>query len=317
MTEHERQLRRRDRIRLGAVLALVLIGVVPVVVALAASPEPPAGGATATARVQPRIDAPGGFGGGFGRGFGGAGAISVTAVDGAKLALKTDDGWTRTITITPDTTVTKAGQTVASSAIAVGDRIRFAQKRNDDGTYTVTRIAIVVDRTAGEVTSIAGDTLTIKRRNGETQVITLTGSTTYHLGRADGARADVTVGSRVEIAGDAAGSGFTALSVTVRPTTVGGEVTARTTDTLTLKRRDGTSVTVHLAPTTTFGIRGDKTATGADIKVGDRVWASGRSRADGSLDATAVVKGFGFGGHGDDHRGDGAKPAPSASSGGG
>jgi hypothetical protein len=340
MTDHERQLRRRDRIRLGAILALFLLGAVPVVVAFAASPDPSSSGtapvatteapAATTAPATPAPDAPKapsterqdikpGKGGQGGRGFGGFGAISITAINGFSLSLKTDDGWTRTITVTADTKITKAGQAIKLTDLAVGDHIRFAQKKNDDGTYTVTAIAVPVDHVSGEVTAVSGDTLTLKRRNGDTQSVTVTGSTTYSVGRAAGAKSDVTVGSRVDVAGEADGTKFTALAVAIQPTLVAGEVTAKTSNSITLKRRDGTSVTVHVSADTKFGVRGSKTATIADIAVGDTVWASGKSRGDGSVDANAVAKGFGFGRGKGDHQGDSPKPgattAPSGNQG--
>jgi Domain of unknown function (DUF5666) len=336
MTEQERQLRRADRWRLGAILALFLLGAVPVVVAFAASPDPSAtDGASPAATVAPaatsapaaaldttapsteskgdgttgRFGPLGAFGalrGGFG-GFGGA--ITITAIDGSTLSLKTDDGWTRTITVTPDTKITKAGQTLAIGDLAVGDHIRFAQKKNADGTYTVTAIAVPTAQTAGEVTAVSGNTLTIKRRNGDTQTVTVTGSTIYKVGAAAGDKSDVKVGSKIEASGDASGTSFTALRVVVQPTLVAGEVTAKTSTTITLKRRDGTTITIHVSADTKYGIRGSKTASLADIAVGDTAWAAGITRNDGSLDATAVAKGFGFGRGKGDHRGAAPKPA--------
>jgi len=212
--------------------------------------------------------------------------------------------------------LTKAGQPVALSTLAVGDHIRFAQKKNDDGTYTVTAITIPVDRTAGEVSAISGNTMTIKLRNGDTKAITLTGSTKYTLGRAAADKADVKVGSKVGVAGEASGSTFTALAVDIQPTLVAGDVTAKTSNSITLKKRDGSTVTIHVSAETKFGVRGKQDATIADIAVGDPVWAAGQSRSDGSLDATAVAKGFGFGrGKGDHRGGDGAKPNASPSQG--
>ncbi len=148
MTEHERQLRRRDRMRIGAILALFLLGAVPVVVAFAASPDPsasdsasPAGTEAPSATTAPAAPvAPNATkapstqtdktGKGV-RGFGGFGSITITDINGSSLSLKTDDGWTRTITVTADTKITKAGQAMSLSDLAVGDHIRFSQKKND------------------------------------------------------------------------------------------------------------------------------------------------------------------------------------------
>jgi Domain of unknown function (DUF5666) len=329
MTERERQLRRTDRWRIGAILALFLLGAVPVVVAFAASPDPsasdnaspatteaPAAATTAPAApaapnatqapsTQSKGDGKIGRGDRFGglRG-GGFGSITITEIKGSSLSLKTDDGWTRTITVGTDTKITKAGQTLALSDLDVGDHIRFAQKKNDDGTYTVTAISVPTAQTGGEVTAISGNTLTLKKRNGDTQAVTLTGSTTYRVGGAAGDKGDVKVGSKVTVAGDESGTTFTALAVNVQPTLVAGEVTAKTSNSITLKRRDGTSITIHVTADTKYGIRGTKDASLADIAVGDTAWAAGTTRSDGSLDATGVAKGFGRG------KGDHQKNAP-------
>ena len=53
-------------------------------------------------------------------------AITITAIDGTKLALETENGWTRTIDAT-GATVTKDGATVALSTLKVGDRSSSAR----------------------------------------------------------------------------------------------------------------------------------------------------------------------------------------------
>jgi Domain of unknown function (DUF5666) len=227
----------------------------------------------------------GGFGGGLGRGFGG---VTIAAIDGSKLSLKTEDGWTRTITVTDDTTITKGGQAVKVGDLDVGDKILFRQKRNDDGTFAIVAIVVPTPKTAGEVTAVTPSTLTLKGRGDKTQTVQLNASTTYQLGRTKGDKTDVKVGSRVVVEGSVSGETFTALTVHVALSNAGGEVTAKTDDTITVKRRDGKTTVLHLSKDTTFKVRGKEAATLADIKVGDRVQASGTSRDDGSLDALNV-----------------------------
>ena len=73
-------------------------------------------------------------------------------------------------------------------------------------------------------------------------------------------------------------------------------MTAKTSTSITLKTRDGKSVTVHIDSSTKFFVRGKgKDATIADIAVGDKVLASGALKADGSVDAD-MVGGGKFGG---------------------
>ena len=112
--------------------------------------------------------------------------------------------------------------------------------------------------------------------------------------------------------------------VVVMPS-IGGEVTAKTADTITVTQRDGTTATIHVDSATTYTVQGVDNATLADIAVGAHVRAEGTENSDGSLDASSVQSGFGGrGGHGpsgrgpDDHDGmkDGtpdASPGASAS----
>ena len=97
------------------------------------------------------------------------------------------------------------------------------------------------------------------------------------------------VGSDVTAAGTLDGDTFTAITVWIARPYVAGEVTGKTADTITVKRKDGSTATIHVSSTTTYAIRGDKTASLADIAVGGRVTAVGTLRADGSLDAASVL----------------------------
>ncbi len=133
--------------------------------------------------------------GGIGRG--GFNSITITAIDGTSVSLKTDDGWTRTITLTDTTTITKAGATITAGDLAVGDEVRIGQDRADDGTYTVTRLAVVLPTLVGEVTAVNGSTITITQRGGTTATIHVDGDTTFRVDGAAGSLSDVKVGSIV------------------------------------------------------------------------------------------------------------------------
>ncbi len=330
MTERERQLRRSDRLRLGLILALCLAVALPVVVAMAASPDPGASAPVAPAAstapdASAKPDASGkpdkasrwadrlrelgkGFGGkGFGgKGFGdrglggwgkgsgfgfGRGAITITAISGSNVSLKTDDGWTRTIAVTADTRITKAGVAATLADLSVGDTIRFAQKRNEDGTYAITAIVVPADKAGGEVTAIDGDTITVKGRGDATWTITVSGATTFRLGSEAAAKADVKVGSKILAQGELDGTTLQALTVHIQLTVVGGEVTKVTADAITVTTRDGSSVVIHLSATTEIWTLGKAKGTAADIKVGDKVIAAGVARANGSIDAQKVGAG--------------------------
>jgi hypothetical protein len=136
------------------------------------------------------------FGGpAFGMGLG-RGGVEITAIDGSSVALKTVDGWTRTIEVTSSTQITKGGDTIALTDLAVGDTIRFRQKRNADGSFSVIRIDVVLPSVAGTVTAKTGSTITLKQRDGTSVTVHVTGSTKFRVQGVTGTASlsDVAVG---------------------------------------------------------------------------------------------------------------------------
>ncbi len=250
----------------------------------------------------------GGFGGSggldFGRGGGGRGQITVTAVNGNDLALETTDGWTRTITVTSATTITEAGQTITVGDIDVGDSIRFSQTASSAGTYTIDAIVVVVPTVSGTVTEVGSGSFKLTARDGTVWTITTNASTAYTLGFASSAKAgsaaDLKVGSGVVVQGTSATTdAMTAVTVRIQLPRVGGQVTAKTSDSITVVRRDGSTATIHVSSATTYLVADTTSATLADVTVGMIVMAEGTQRADGTIDASTVVGGsMRSGGHG-------------------
>lgn len=206
---------RSPAVRVGIVAGSALLVVIGAVAAMGASPAPSTGadpvapaasaapGTTTPNTVQP------GWGGKMGgmemRGgdFRGAGFrdITIASIAGSDIALKTDDGWTRTITPTSTTTITKGGATITVTDLKVGDQIRFSQTRATDGTYTVTAIVVVLPHVAGEVKTIDGQTLTVTQKDGTTATIHVDGDTTYLVNGAAGKLSDIKVGSVIAAEG--------------------------------------------------------------------------------------------------------------------
>jgi hypothetical protein len=203
---------RSTAARAGIVAGAALLVAVGVVAAMGASPAPsPAADPTTgtganpsapAASASPGTKVPGrGFGmPGLRDGFGvlgglGRSTITITAVDGSAVTLKTDDGWSRTITVTSTTTITKGGAAIAVGDLAVGDDVRFRQERAADGTYTVTAIVVVLPSVAGQVTAIDGGTLTVTQPGGTSATIHVDADTTYRVDGAAGALSDLKVGS--------------------------------------------------------------------------------------------------------------------------
>lgn len=321
--------RKGAAIRAGIVIGSALLVAIGTAVAMGASPTPSGSAGGAQPPTVPRAgngNTVGPFGpfGGFGpfgrfgpgggpalggpgnagplagpglRGDRGFGQITVTAISGTSVSLKTDDGWTRTITVPAAATITKGGQPATFADLAVGDAVRFAEKRNDDGTFTISAVAIVLPQTAGTVTAVGSDTITIKGGDGSARTIHTNASTTYHRGQAAGNRSDVTVGSMIVAVGSLGSDGsLTATSIAIRLPEVLGTVGTVGTDTVTITRRDGTSLTVHVGSGVTIRIAGVASPKLSDVKTGMVVVVQGSQRADGSLDATAIQAGkFGRG----------------------
>lgn len=244
-----------------------------------------AGWTSPDGRTTVRLDGRGGHGMGGGRGYG---EITITKVDGTKLSLETENGWTRTIDAA-GATVTEGGETVALSTLAVGDQIVFRETRNDDGTYTITAIVVVQPTVAGMVKAVDGSTVTVTDFDGATKKVVLTDATTYMLGRTSATKAAVVAGVRILAEGTLGSDGtLTASSVVVEPARAGGTVKEKSSSSITLTQRDGSTIVVKVTSATTYAVEGVASATLADIAVGAQVMASGTSNTDGSLTATSV-----------------------------
>jgi hypothetical protein len=302
-----------SRLRVAAVTgaaAALAIGVVAT--SLAASPAPSASGTTTESTggvsavpflaLEPGLDEALELD--HGR-FGGLGFrdITISAISGSNVTLTTDDGWTRTIAVTDDVELTKGGQTIALSDLAVGDQVRFKQTRNDDGTYTVEAIAVVVPSVRGVVSDVSATGFKVTTRDGSVWTITVNATTQYQFGTGTGTLADVTNGTVTLVQGTkTADNALTALTVRVAADKAIGTVTAKTADTITITKHDGSSLTIHVDADTTYRVAdAEGTDTLADVTVGMAIGVSGRARTDGSIDADAVVAGAGrgfFGGRG-------------------
>lgn len=231
-----------------------------------------------------------GPGGRMGRGFGVMGQITITAIRGTQLSLKTADGWTRTIDAS-GATVTSGGQTVALSTLKVGDQIVFSESRQSDGTFKITAIQVVLPEAGGTVTAVGSDSVTVKQADGTSKTITLTGSTTYRLAGQASTKSAISVGLVIEAQGTVSGSTFTASTVEIQPSVVFGTVTAKTSSTITVKQQDGSTATIKVTSSTTYRVKGVASASIANVAVGDTVVAQGTHNSDGSLTATVVASG--------------------------
>ena len=181
---------RATGIRAGVLLGTALVVAIGAAVTMGASKAPATVGARPLAAASGSPEpAKGPEGHGFGHGgFGGFGPfagggkpdrtfghgrrnVTIAAIDGTRLSLATDDGWTRTITLTATTTITRGGAAAAASDLHVGDAIRFRQHRETDGSFTITAIDVVLPQVVGTITDVSGNTLTLLDRDGATVTV--------------------------------------------------------------------------------------------------------------------------------------------------
>ncbi len=205
----------------AAAAALVAVGLLA-----AAATAAPSGtiAANTTGSTSAGIDLPAGapfggpLGGPMGGRFGGMhgfGGINITAISGSNVSLKTADGWTRTVAIAGDTTLEKAGATIALTDLKVGDQVQIRQTRLDDGSFKVTELHVLLPRAGGKVTAVTGSTITVERPDGTTTTIKVTAGTTYQVGtNEDAALSDIKVDMHLMAVGtESADGSFTATAV--------------------------------------------------------------------------------------------------------
>ena len=208
---------RAPRWRVATLAGATLVLVGGAAIAMAASPEPstapnPEATAQPDGTTGGRLFHPLLRGLGLGDGFAGvagrrggfaAGNITITAINGSSVSLETVDGWSRTITDTDQTTITKEGEAIALTDLQVGDKIRFRQTVDDSGNYTVTAIAVVLPSVLGQATAVDSDSITLSQPNGTSVTIHVNGSTKFTVGgETSKSVADVEVGMIVGASGE-------------------------------------------------------------------------------------------------------------------
>jgi hypothetical protein len=192
---------RAPRVARGAlVFAATTAIVVSAAVAFAASPsaEPRADEETSPqeTEVVEALPMPGGAGwyapdgapgaalGHIGHRLDGRLEITITSIDGSQVALETANGWSRTIDAS-GAAVTRGDEEIAVSDLQVGEHVVLAEDRNDDGSWTVTAIHVVMPHTGGVVTAVGSDAITVERPDGTTTTIAVTQDTTYTVPGVD------------------------------------------------------------------------------------------------------------------------------------
>lgn len=139
------------------------------------------------------------------------------------------------------------------------------------------------------ISAISGSDVTVSRQDGWTRTINVSATTTItRAGQTIGV-ADLKVGDEIRFQQQRNADGtFAVTAIDVVLPRVTGKVSATTSDTITVQRPDGTTMTIHVGSDTTYRVPGVANATISDITAGMVILAQGTQNADGSLQAVAV-----------------------------
>jgi len=299
--------RRTAGIRIGLSIAACLALAIPVASTLAASPSPSgppssAGtGASAAPGAANKPVAPGpgnvpagptGERGPKGPAKEGPGKspITIRAINASQLSLATEDGWTRTVTATGATVITRAARRSPSRTS------RSVTRSTSHKPATPMAPTRSPRSTSRPPRSGRGHGTRCEHHHDQDEGRHDAGDHGHQLDRLrrrpnTGSKSDVAVGSDIDAQGSKSGDTFTATTVKVKLPHIGGGVIAKTSDSITVKDPDGTTRTIHVTGSTTYQVKGQATGSLSDIAVGDQINAEGTLRADGSLDAVAIHSG--------------------------
>jgi hypothetical protein len=186
------------------------------------------------AQTPPQGGWRGGEGGGMGPGRGVGG--TVTAISGSTITIKTEDGDTYQVLTSANSRIMKAvdrqPEPVKLADIRVGDAV-MARGEVDAKARTVGAVIVIVltpeqaaqakkmredfgkTWTAGEVTVIKDLDITIKRRDGVTQTVSVDENTSFKKRNDSITLADIQVGDTLRATGALKGSSFLAATINV------------------------------------------------------------------------------------------------------
>lgn len=260
------------------------------------------------------------------------GELTVASVSGQTISTKDASGAAVTVNVTSTTQYTRLGKTASFSAISAGETIHVDGTRNSNGSITASRVDIEVPTYVGQVTAISGNTITIKDRQGASQIIHTSSTTTVERADTSSSLSAIATGDYIAASGAKSSDGsLNAEQISVQLPHAGGQIQSISSSAITVKDGRGNTTTIHLSASTrymtvTMGTNGPtrSATTFSALKAGDYISAEGVKNSDGSLNAevVSVLPGapnggphgdFGGGPHGDND-GDGPTGTSNASS---
>lgn len=237
----------------------------------------------------------GGFGawrGGFAQGGGG----TVTALGASTITVSSQLGGSLTVTTSDSTSYSEGGKTVARSALAVGERVRFiaeaAPKPAGASTSTaevVSAVTIVLPEASGKVVSVSGSKVVVSTQDGLNVTVDTSPATTYQESGQTVPASDLQPGSYVFATGSLAAdhTQIDATRIEIVLASLAGRVTAVSGNTISIALFGGTTESVTTGTGTVFRDQGGKT-TIASVAKGDFVLVSGKPGTGTSFSAATV-----------------------------
>jgi len=210
----------------------------------------------------------------------------VTDITAQTLTIKTARNVTMSYGLTSTTAYREAGTSISSSAITDGDVVLVRTARS---STVATMVRVVPPLVAGDITSINGSTITIANQFGLVRTIDTSQSTTYREAKMSIQEGALAVGDHIIAVGTVTANGevLDASRIVLSPATYAGTVTSVTSGAITLRRFDGSTVTIDTGSGTTFRM-GKSTATASAVSVGERIIARGTVSNSGTMDAISV-----------------------------
>jgi hypothetical protein len=138
------------------------------------------------------------------------------------------------------------------------------------------------------IASIDGTRIGLRTADGWTRTIDVAADTKIFLGSQAGQVSDLAVGNDIRLRQKRNADGsFAIVSLTVPAARAKGEVTAVSGNSITIRRRDGSTTTLTVNGATVYR-QGDAEASKADVKVGSNIGAEGRPGSSDAFTATIV-----------------------------
>lgn len=137
------------------------------------------------------------------------------------------------------------------------------------------------------VSAISGNTITVKRPDGSTQTITVSGTTTYSVAGTAGQFSDIKTGAQIHAVGTMSNGTLVVSQIDVQLPHIGGKLTAIAGTTLSVTNAAGTAKQVIVGAGTRY-LRAATAIGLGDLQIGNQVDVVGDLNSNGSLAARVI-----------------------------